>query len=125
MRRTLAVLAISGLVAAAAGAAATVDVDAGTLQYGTASVSCDESVDVNWGLENNDGKVYFVRVADIAPECNGADVFVTVVDSAGASLFEGQGTPLNGQVKISIPGQISAEQVAGVEVGIEGGAGAV
>lgn len=121
MRRTLAVLALSGLVAVVAGSAAGLDVNAGALQYGEASATCDTNgVNVHWGLESNDGRVYGVRISDVdEAACAGASMFVNVFDEAGNSLFESPEGPATNR-SISIPGTISAADVAKVHVSIEG-----
>jgi hypothetical protein len=75
-------------IALAAGAAVTtvgfasasvLAVDGGTIQYGASGVTCDTNgVKVNWGLETDDSTVRTVRVADLATECSGAELFVSV-----------------------------------------------
>ena len=55
------------------GLAASLSVDGGTIQAGSdTDLQCDEDgvrVD-GWGLETNDGLVYFVRIHDIDETCS-------------------------------------------------------
>lgn len=119
MRRTLAILALSGLVATVAGAASHLGVDSANLQYGTDTTSCDaDGVQVHWGLENNGGLVYNARVSGVDAGCTGASMFVNVLGANDAIIFELEGAAANSTLRFPTP--ISAKDIFGVEVGIEG-----
>jgi hypothetical protein len=81
MRFLLSVVLALGIAAAAYGAAASLNVNGGTVQAGSASATCDDNhVTVNYTLDNL-GQVDEVIVSDIDAACAGTDVFVTVEDS--------------------------------------------
>jgi len=133
-RFVIAALVGTMVFGAVFGLAASLSVDGGTIQAGSdTDLTCDDSgvrVD-GWGLETDDGLVYFVRIHDIAPACTGADMFVNITSNnvkiAGGSAtipadgFAADDDPDGGQVgvKISFPPQ-SAASITDIEVFIEG-----
>jgi hypothetical protein len=80
MKRIITALAGGAVVATVAFASASaLTVDAGTIQAGGGSVTCDtDGVKANWGLETDDNSVRFVRVSGIDEACEGAKIFVKV-----------------------------------------------
>lgn len=121
MRRTFAVLALAGLVAAVAGSANVLDVNASTLQYGSDTTACDSNgVNVHWGLEATGGLVYNARVSDVDAGCAGADarMFVNVLGENNAVIYELEGAAENGTFRFPTP--IQAETIFGAQVSIEG-----
>lgn len=87
MRRTLAVLALSGLAATVVGSAAALTVDGSVIQAGASGVTCDNNgVDANWGLEVDTNQVSSVRISDVDPFCDGAEMWVQVYDTTGAPI---------------------------------------
>ena len=127
MRRTLAILALSGLVAAIAGSASVVAVDGGVLQAGSSEVSCDtDGIDANWGLETDDNTVRSVRFTNVDPTCEGADMWAEVFAGDGATLYKSADpvliTSANlASVKFSFPSPyLTPEAISSVKVWIEG-----
>ena len=92
MRRTLAVLALAGLVAAGTASASTVLLDADTMQASTAtgtSVSCDDDgINTNWVFEKDDNSVRTVRFVDIDTDCVGDELFVEIFDEDDNLIYE-------------------------------------
>ena len=90
MLRKLAFLSmLAMLVAVAFGAAASLNVNGGAIQYGMDDdLTCDpDGVQVlGWGLETDDNTVYNVRIGEIDPNCVGNSLFVRVEDSSGGVL---------------------------------------
>lgn len=139
MKRFLVALLAGAMVFGAVfGLAASLDVDGGTIQAGSdTDLQCDEDgvrVD-GWGLETDDGLVYFVRIHDIDDDCSSNDLFVNITDE-GVKVAEGSahipddGTgedddPDTGQVgvKVYLDPDPAAEDVTDIEVFIEGGVG--
>lgn len=126
MLRKLAVLAVLALVLVAAfAAAATLDVGGGAIQFGEdTDLTCDDAVQVaGWGLETDDGLVYFVRIGNIAmPECSGNAMFVQVLGEGDVILADGKFDPLGSNtVKVDIDPAVPAEDIVALKVWIEGG----
>ncbi|HLF61354.1 MAG TPA: hypothetical protein VI980_09270 [Acidimicrobiia bacterium] len=128
MRRTFAFLAVGALTALAIGSAATLAVNGGAIQAGEdLTLFCDpDGVQVRgWGLETNDGLVYFVRIGGIADACQGNAIFVRVTDG-GVLVASGSVDPLTaahtgaGQVVVPIPGGYPAANINDLHVFIEG-----
>lgn len=134
MRKVLAICFIVMLVGSVAGAAASLNVDGGTIQSGgDTSLKCDkDGVRVDgWGLETDDGKVYFVRIHDIDPACSGAEMFV-LITQGGSTIAKGSAIiPTDGAggdndtdagevgVKISFT-PVPAVDITDIEIFIEG-----
>lgn len=128
MRRTLAVLALSGLLATVVGSASHVDVDGSVIQYGEDTVSCDtDGVNANWGLETRDATtgldyVRTVRIDAIDANCAGAQMFVQVLGSSANLLFEGNKpitTAVSG-VSFTFTTDLDPEDIESLRVWIEG-----
>jgi hypothetical protein len=114
--------------------AASLSVEGGVIQAGEdTNLTCTSSVRVDgWGLETDDGNVYFVRIHDISPDCTGKDLFVSITDG-GAEVRDGSATipadgaagdndPNAGQVGVKINfSPYPAEDITDIEVFIEGG----
>jgi hypothetical protein len=96
MRFLMAIALAAGVAAAAYGAAATMTVDGGAIQFGQdVNLTCTESAQVtNWGLETSDGLVYFVRVT-VDGDCAGNDLIVVVTES-GIPTADGKVTLASG-----------------------------
>jgi hypothetical protein len=123
MRRTLAVLALSGLAATVVGSAATLTVDGNVIQAGTAvSVACDANgIDANWGLETDDNTVRSVRFSDVDAACAGADMFVQLYDEDGALLGSRmKATAVAGSTSFPLSPFQAPETIGSVKVWIEG-----
>jgi hypothetical protein len=136
MRKVLAICFIVMLVGSVAGAAATLNVDGGTIQSGgDTSLKCDtDGVRVDgWGLETDDGSVHFVRIHDIHTNCIGADMWV-IITQAGSEIARGSATipadtnsapdndPDTGDVglKINLNTPVQAADITDIEIYIEG-----
>jgi hypothetical protein len=122
MRRTLAVLALSGLVATVAGSAAVLNVDGSTIQAGSASVACDtEGVNANWGLETDDNSVRSVRISEVSADCIGDEMFIEVYDGAGAVLFAKRQVVTGASNSFAIPAPyVTPESISSVKIWMEG-----
>lgn len=139
MKRLVIALLVGGAVFGMVyGLAATLNVDGGTIQAGSdVDLICDEDgVQVlGWGLETDDGKVYFVRIGNIDEQCAGNEIFVSITDE-GTEIADGDAvieteaadggdsctdaTALEVCAKIPIPGGVLAEDITDIEVFIEG-----
>jgi hypothetical protein len=100
MKRFFVALLVGGMVFAGVFAlAASLNVDGGTIQAGSdVDLTCDgDGVNVDgWGLETDDGKVSFVRIHNIDPDCSGDDIFVNIT-KYGTKIAGGSATiPNNG-----------------------------
>jgi len=125
MKRYLVALTVGAAVFALAfGAAATLSVNGEVIQAGsTQDVVCDSDgvlVD-GWGLEtDNPAKVYYVRIAGIAPECAGADMFVNVTNN-GTEITEGGPEPITGTTAtVDFDTPVPPADITDLEVFIEG-----
>ncbi len=80
MKRIITALAGGAAVATLAFASASVlQVDGGTIQAGSAGVTCDsDGVKVNYGLETDTNSVNSVRIEGIDSACEGAEMFVAI-----------------------------------------------
>ena len=127
---------VLALAVAAFGAAAALTVNGGVIQAGAdTSLQCDtDGVRVDgWGLETNDGKVYFVRIHDIDKSCAGADLFVTITNNntkiaGGQAIIPNDGATGDDDsdtnevgVKVNFNTPVSAVDITDIEVFIEGG----
>jgi hypothetical protein len=124
MLKKLAILAILIVIAAVAyGAAASLNVSGGAIQYGIdTDLTCDDAVAVTgWGLETDTNLVYYVKIGDIDPACAGNALFVKVLDSGNAVLAQGKVDPIaNSEEKINFVAPVNAESIAQLKVWIEG-----
>ncbi|MCM8747777.1 hypothetical protein NET02_01295 [Thermomicrobiaceae bacterium CFH 74404] len=137
MKRVFVSLAlVLALAAAAFGAAAALNVDGGVIQAGAdTNLQCDtDGVRVaGWGLETDTGLVDFVRIHDINPGCEGAELFVNITQN-GTKIAEGSATiPSDGAggdndldpnevgVKVDFEPDQPAADITDIEVFIEGG----
>lgn len=128
MKKLLIIPAVA--IVAAAGAASASQLvfnDTATMQAGqTTDLSCADSAQVvGWGYEHDDASVSSVRIAldEQGEQCVGAEMFVTVLDEAGASLVGTTPVDITSvqdsySVKFKTP--VSAEKLGGVRVAIEG-----
>jgi hypothetical protein len=124
MRRTLAVLALSGLAATVVGSAATLTVDGNVIQEGSSTVACDTTgIDANWGLETDDNTVRSVRFSGVDAACVGAEMFVELYDAADSVIFKSDKVvtgAVNGEsFSISAP-YLTPASIERVRVWIEG-----
>lgn len=117
MKRLLAaLLAGAAVFSIAFASAAALNVNGEIIQAGTdINLTCDDSVNANWGLETDTNLVYNVRIDDISAACDGADLFAkvnggptlhTVIDSTSETL--------------SFPTPMSPESINDLKVWIEG-----
>jgi hypothetical protein len=124
MLRKLAVLALLAVVLAAAyGAAASIGVSGGAIQYGVdADLTCDDAIAVSgWGLETDDNSVRSVRIGDIAAACYGNALFVTVLDGGGAVLAHGEVAAIDSAVEsVSFGSPVNVESITQLKVWVEG-----
>jgi hypothetical protein len=139
MKRLIVALLVGGaLFGAVYGLAATLNVEGGTIQFGSdVDLICDEDgVQVlGWGLETDDGNVYAVRIGNIDEQCAGNQIFVSITDD-GTEIADGDATieeeaddvddscvddtALEVCTRIPIPGGVPAEDITDIEVYIEG-----
>jgi|SRR5688500_3932620 hypothetical protein len=122
MRRTLAVLALSGLAATVVGSAASLAVDGSVIQAGSSTVTCDNNgIDANWGLELDDNSVRSVRFSGVDPFCQGAEMFVQVYDTGGAPIGGTLSTVIGAtDPRVNLPAGTTPESIGSVKVWIEG-----
>ena len=84
MLKIVGVLVMLTLVFGAVfGSAALLQVQGGTIQAGEdLDLECDEDgvYVAGWGLETDDGLVYFVRIYGIDDGCSSCDMFVVITD---------------------------------------------
>lgn len=88
MKRFLIALMAGAMVFAVAfAAAATLNVNGGTLQYGEdSSLTCTASANVDgWGADADLGTTNYVRIL-YAPACAGNDMFVRITDETGTTV---------------------------------------
>jgi hypothetical protein len=119
MKRLLFALIAGAMVFTVAFAsAALLEVRGETIQAGVdTNVTCDANgVDANWGLETDTNLVYNVRISDIDPACEGADMFVSV-NGAHALKVTLDGTS---SAKFTFPAPLSPESINDIKVWIEG-----
>lgn len=137
MKRLIVALLVGGAVfGTVLGIAASLGVDGGTIQAGSdTELRCDtDGVRVDgWGLETDDGKVYFVRIHDIHTDCVGDDLFVNITDegtkiAGGNAVIPADGTggddDTDGSevgVKVYLDPDPAAEDITDIEIFIEGG----
>ncbi len=146
MKRTIIALLVGGLVFGTVMAlAASLSVEGGTIQAGSdTDLQCDDGgVDVDgWGLETDDGLVYFVRIHNIDPACSSNDLFVNITGTGtpivantniiaqGSSHIPDDGAvtdpkdndpdPNEIGVKVSLNPPVKAVDITDIEVFIEG-----
>jgi len=124
------------LVGSVAGAAATLNVDGGTIQSGgDTSLKCDtDGVNVvGWGLETDTGLVDAVRIHNIDINCIGADIWA-IITHAGTEIARGSATippdtnsnPDNDGdtgdvgVRLIFDSPVQAAEITDIEIFIEG-----
>jgi hypothetical protein len=135
MKRLIIALLVGGaFFGAIYGLAETLNLDGGVIQAGSdTDLTCTSGARVDgWGLETNDGNVYFVRIHDIDAGCEGNDLFVKITDG-GTQVREASVTiPADGAAGDNDPdaGEVGAkinfspypaEDITDIEVFIEGG----
>lgn len=117
----LAVLVL--LVAAAYGAATTIGLTGGAIQYGVdADLSCDSSIQVlGWGLETDTDLVSNVRIGDIAEACQGNALFVQVLNGPTSVIARGNVDPLT-TTEVTVPFNVAVHtaDITTLKVWIEG-----
>jgi hypothetical protein len=118
----VALMAGAAVFAITFAAAASLDVNGGTIQYGEdTQLTCTSSANVQgWGYESDTGLVSFVRIA-YNPLCAGNDMFVAIADSdsverTGAALTN------SGTVTINFT-PLPAVTITDIHIAIEGSAG--
>jgi hypothetical protein len=122
MHKRIAIALAAGAAVATVGfaSASALNVDAATIQYGSASVTGDvDGVVVNWGLETDDNTVRLVRVDGLDSGVQGADLFVKVGDKM---ITPKGGLEITGsEAKISLPAPyLTPQEIDNVQVWIEG-----
>jgi hypothetical protein len=118
MKKRIAVALAAGAAVATVGfaSASALNVDAATIQYGTASVTGDaDGVVVNWGLETDTNEVSNARITGFDTAVHGADVFVKV---NGGKTYSASIT--GDQVNVVFDAPMSADAIENVQVWIEG-----
>lgn len=122
MRRTFAILALSGLLAAVVGSAAALTVSGGVIQQGSDNdLTCTPAVAVGgWGLEGDTGLVSNIRFVPVAAACNGADIIVRVSHTGGPDQQVTATLPLVND-RVTLTPALSAASITGLEVFLEGG----
>lgn len=125
-RRKSAAIALSvlGLAGLSLASAATLSLDAGTLQAGTADqVGCQGDAEVavafgtDWSAAASDYVVSDVELSGIAAACATEEVGFTLLDGTGAALFTSQDTAADSTVTLDVTAdEIRAQDVDGVAV---------
>ena len=111
-----------GIAAAAYGAAATLIVNGGAAQAGSAVVSCDTD-GVSISYEVNAGLVDSISVSGIAEACAGNDVVVTVTGTGDAANLTGSLANLVGtSVTCGVSEAVNPADILTVSVAIIGNA---
>jgi hypothetical protein len=136
MKYLFAIAAALGLAFAAYGAAASLNVNGGTIQAGADNaVTCTSSAVVNgWGYEADDDSVSAVRIY-VANDCAGNDIIVRItgtgagfpvnIPSTVLPTATCNGTPPAGQICAQLSfAPVSAIGLTGIQIAIEGPAGA-
>ena len=127
MRRLIIALVAGSVVAAVAVSAAVLDVNGGVIQYGEdTTLTCDtDGVYVDgWGLEmDTPASVTYVRIKGVSSACNGADMFVQVLNNGGEKITQGSFKDLLGDedtpYKVTFPAT-PPQNIGGIKVAIEG-----
>ena len=123
MKRLIIALLVGGaLFGTVFGLAASLGVNGGAIQAGSdTELRCDtDGVQVlGWGLETDDGKVYFVRIGGIASTCISNDLFVNITN-AGVKIGEGSAHIDAAEVKVTLKTPVKAADITDIEVFIEG-----
>jgi hypothetical protein len=125
-KRVLLALVVALIVFGAVYAsAAALNVSGGFIQAGgDADLTCDEGAYVSaWGLEVDDGKVYFVRIDGVDGTCAGARFFAKVSLEDGSNVQVN--TVLSGasEYVLHFADPIPAENIVGIDLFIEGAGG--
>ena len=119
----LGLLLVFGAVFAAA---ATINLNGGTIQFGEdLSLTCDDAVRVaGWGLETdgaNAGKVYNVRIGGISSSCFGNDLFVNVTGASGVLTGEADEVTINEVTEtVAFETPVLASLITDLHIWIEG-----
>lgn len=128
MKRFLIALMAGAMVFAVAfAAAATLNVNGGTLQYGEDnSLTCTASADVDaWGADADTGLTYYVRIT-YDPLCAGNSMFVRVTNASDAVIASVSKEPLDntgstGNLTFTTP--LANEAIHDIHILIEGPGG--
>ena len=129
MKKLLMLPALGAAAALTYGAAATLNVNpTAAIQVGTTdNVWCATSAEIaGWGYEGDDGLVYNVRVilADGGGACDGATLFVTVLDGTGNGIASGKLENLSAQpaggYSVAFTTPVDAADIEGARLAIEG-----
>jgi hypothetical protein len=121
MKRILvALMAGAAVFTLAFASAAVLNVNGNTIQAGVdTDLSCDlNGVNADWGLETTDNLVYYVKVVDIDPLCNGSDAFAKINDQAGDAM--GPVVISGGVAKFTFATPMQPELINSLRVWIEG-----
>lgn len=124
----IALIAGASVFAIAFAAAATLNVQGGTIQAGTdTSLYCDvDGVQANWGLETDDNTVRSVRITGIDAACEGNELFVKVRNGTGTLLAQGSAVAPagGGQVTVAFPSPwLDPSAIEQLQIWIEGPSG--
>ena len=125
MKRILIAITVGVVLSVFVAFAAGLTVDGGVIQAGSdGTLYCDANgvKVVGWGLETDNGKVYFVRIDDIDGSCAQADMFVNLYDSGGNKIGGGKAAaPLTiPQTKVSFDSPVLAVDIEKITVFLEG-----
>jgi hypothetical protein len=114
-RLAVALVAGAAVSTVAYASASALAVDGGTIQAGAdTTLSCDDEVKVNWGLETDTNSVDNVRISDVAAACVGTEMFVKINNgTTHRATVEGS------EVTVSFPA-MAPESIENVKVWIEG-----
>jgi hypothetical protein len=119
MKRLLAaLLAGAAVFTIAFASAAALNVNGEVIQAGVDNdLTCDDSVNANWGLETDTNQVSFVRIDDIDADCAGAQMWVRVND---ADTYGPVTLDNSGQATFSFNGWYAPEDLTALRIWIEG-----
>jgi hypothetical protein len=122
MKRLLtALIAGTAVFTIAFASAATLGVNGNVIQAGVdGDLRCDtDGVNADWGLETSDNTVRYVKIVDIDPACNGADLFLKVNESTGDA--EGPIEIVGGEARFNFSSPYpTPESISSLRVWIEG-----
>jgi hypothetical protein len=124
VKRFLVALVAGGAVFAMTfAAAAALDVNGGTIQYGEDNqLTCTASANVlGWGYESSDGLVYHVRIG-YDPDCAGNTMFVAITDADSVERTGSAELTNVGQVTVPFT-PLPAVTITDIHIAIEGPGG--